>query len=76
MSKVTVYSSDTCPYCVAVKDYLKENKVEFEEKNVSQDKQARAELMEKGHMGVPVILIDDQEIVGFDQTKLAELLHL
>lgn len=76
MSKVVVYSSDTCTYCVQAKNFLKENSVEFVEKNVSTDMEARKELMSKGHMGVPVIYVDDTEIVGFDKTRLVELLGL
>lgn len=76
MEKVQVYSSDTCPYCVAVKNFLKENNVEFEERNISQDDSARNELISKGYRGVPVIVIGDEEVVGFDQPKLKELLSL
>lgn len=74
MSKVVVYSSNTCPYCVNAKDYLAELGVEYEEKNIQQDKEARKELMEMGHMGVPVIVIDGEEIVGFDKGKIDSLL--
>lgn len=58
------------------KDYLKENHVEFEERNVSTDTAARKELMAKGFMGVPVIYVDEEVIQGFDKAKLAELLGL
>ncbi len=76
MGKVVVYSSDTCPYCVAAKQFLQSNNVEFTEKNISTDSSARTELMKMGHMGVPVILVDDNEIVGFDEPKLKSLLGL
>ncbi len=74
MSKVKVYTSSTCPYCTMAKDYLKEKDVEFEEKNVQSDKEARDELMAMGYTGVPVICIGDEEIVGFDKNRLDELL--
>lgn len=74
MSKVTVYTSNTCPYCTMTKDYLHEREIEFEEKNVQSDKEARNELMSMGYTGVPVICIDDEQIVGFDKQKLDELL--
>lgn len=74
MSKVTVYTSNTCPYCTMAKDYLKEREVAFEEKNVQTDKEARNELMAMGYTGVPVICIDDEQIVGFDKNRLDELL--
>lgn len=74
MSKVKVYSSNTCPHCVTAKNYLTEKGVEFEEKNVQTDPEARKELMAMGHMGVPVLLIGGEEVVGFDQAKIDELL--
>lgn len=74
MSKVTVYTSNTCPYCTMAKDYLKEREVAFEEKNVQTDKEARQELMAMGYTGVPVICVDDEQIVGFDKARLDELL--
>lgn len=76
MEKVVVYSSDTCPYCVAAKDFLKEKKVDFVEKNVTTDTEARNELIEKGYRGVPVIVVGDEEIVGFDKPRLESLLNL
>ena len=76
MSKVKVYSSNTCPYCVTAKEYLTENGIEFEEKNVQTDAEARNELMQMGHMGVPVLVIDDEEIVGFDKDKIDNALGL
>lgn len=74
MSKVTVYTSNTCPYCTMAKDYLKDKEVAFEEKNVQTDKEARQELMAMGYTGVPVICVDDEQIVGFDKARLDELL--
>ncbi len=76
MAKVTVYTSDTCPYCVAAKDFLDSNNVEFEEKNVTQSEEARNDLIEKGYRGVPVIIVDEEEIVGFDKNRLTDLLGL
>ncbi len=72
--KVTVFTSNTCGYCHMAKDYLKENNIEFEEKNVSTDAAARKELMSQGFMGVPVIYVGDEVIQGFDKSKLEELL--
>jgi len=70
MKKVVIYSSSTCAYCVTAKDYFKDQGIDYEEKNVSTDIDARKELMAKGHMGVPVIIIEDEEIVGFDKAKI------
>ena len=74
MANVVVFTSNTCPYCVSAKDYLKEKGIEYTEKNVQTDKEARKELMGMGHMGVPVLVIDGVEIVGFDKGKIDELL--
>lgn len=72
---VIVYTSNTCPYCVSAKDYLNEKGISFTEKNIQTDPSARKELMSKGHMGVPVIVIDGEEVVGFDRAKIDELLN-
>lgn len=76
MKKVVVFSSDSCGYCTMAKDFLKSNSVEFVEKNVSKDMEARQELMKKGFMGVPVIYVDDEVVHGFDKVKLEQLLGL
>lgn len=76
MKKVEIYTSETCPYCVAAKNFLKENNVDFVEKNVTHSEDAKNELIEKGYRGVPVIVVGDEEIVGFDQKRLTELLGL
>ncbi len=76
--KVKVYSTPTCPYCVMAKNYLKENKVDFEDVDVSKNSGAADEMVEKsGQMGVPVIIIDDKTvIVGFDRPALKKALSL
>lgn len=71
---VTVYTSNTCPYCVAAKDYLQEKGISYKEKNIETDPSARKELISMGHMGVPVIIIDGEEIVGFDKVRMEQLL--
>ena len=70
MKNVVVYTSNTCPYCTLAKEYLDEKGVEYSVKNVQKDTEARKELMDMGHMGVPVIVIGDEEIVGFDKSKI------
>ncbi len=74
MKEVIVFSSNTCPYCTLAKNYLQEKGVAFIEKNVQTDKDARAELMSMGHMGVPVLVIDGEQIVGFDKDRLEAIL--
>ena len=77
MPTVKVYSTPTCPYCKMAKDYLKAKGVQFEEIDVSEDT-ARADEMVKisGQMGVPVLDIDGEIIVGFDRQKINKALGL
>ena len=74
MADVKIYTSNTCPYCVSAKEYLNEKGVEYVERNVQTDKEARKELMAMGHMGVPVLIINGEELVGFDKDKIDSLL--
>ncbi|MFA9423572.1 MAG: glutaredoxin family protein [Sedimentibacter sp.] len=74
MRKIKIYSSNTCSNCTAAKEYLKEKGYEYEEKNVSTDPAAKKELISLGYMGVPVIMIDEDVVVGFNRNKLEELL--
>ena len=77
MAKVTVYSTESCPWCHKAKDFLKENKIEFEDKNVGEDEAARNAMIEKsGQSGVPVLDIDGKIIVGFDVEAIKEALKL
>lgn len=77
MTKVIVYSTQTCPWCQKTKEFLKENKIDFKEIDVGSDEKAAKEMMEKsGQMGVPVIDIDGTIIQGFDEAKLKKALNL
>lgn len=74
---VKVYSTPTCPYCVTLKEFLKEKNIEFEDLDVAQDEKAREEMMEKsGQMGVPVVDIDGEIVIGFDKEKIKQLLKI
>ncbi len=74
---VKVYTTPTCVYCITVKNFLKEKNVEFKEVDVSQDKEAADEMIKKtGQMGVPVIEIDGQMIIGFDRDKIIKALGI
>ncbi|MEA3514682.1 MAG: Uxx-star family glutaredoxin-like (seleno)protein [Nanoarchaeota archaeon] len=77
MVEVKVYSTPTCPYCNMAKDFLKENNIEFKEYDVSEDTEARNEMLEKsGQMGVPVILIDEEAIIGFNKEAIKNALGI
>lgn len=74
---VTVYTTNTCPWCVKVKDYLKENNVQYTEKNVSADRSAAKEMIDKSQQrGVPVVDINGNIVVGFDKEQIDALLNL
>ena len=73
---VKIYSTDTCHFCHMAKDYFKKNDIEYTEYNVGTDEKARNEMLEKtGQMGVPVIEIKGEVIIGFNETKIKELLE-
>jgi len=77
MLKVKVYSTQTCPWCYKLKDWLKENKIKFEDIDVSKDNKAAQEMIKKsGQMSVPVTEIDDEIIIGFDVEKLKKILKI
>lgn len=77
MKKVSIYSTPTCHYCNLAKEYFKQNNVPFENFNVSEDAVRRQEMIDRtGQMGVPVIMIDDELVVGFNKPLVAQLLGL
>ncbi len=72
---ITVYSTDTCPWCRKAKDYLRDKGVEFKEVNVAEDRNGAMEMVKKsGQQGVPVIDIDGNIIIGFDQRRIDSLI--
>ena len=72
---VTIYSTPVCHFCHAAKEYFAENNVEYTEFNVASDQAKRQEMIDiTGQMGVPVIRIDNDVVVGFDEDKVKELL--
>jgi len=75
MKTVTIYSTPTCHFCHAAKEYFDENKVAYTDINVAEDAEKRKEMVDMtGQMGVPVIQIGDDVVVGFDEGKVKELL--
>jgi glutaredoxin 3 len=74
---VKVYSTPTCPYCVTLKNFLKEHDIQFEDIDVAQNQLAAQEMIEKsGQMGVPVVDINGEIVVGFDQERIKSLLKI
>jgi len=75
--KVVIYTTPTCGFCRAAKEFFKNNNIQYEEKDVSVDQATANEMVQKsGQMGVPVILVGEEKVVGFDQPKLKILLGL
>ncbi len=73
--KVVIYSTPTCPYCKRAKDYLSRKGIPYVDYNVAQDRDKAKEMMQKtGQMSVPVITINGEVVVGFNQTLLDKLL--
>ncbi|MDD4900411.1 MAG: glutaredoxin domain-containing protein [Candidatus Omnitrophica bacterium] len=77
MKNVKVYSTSTCPYCIRAKQFLKDNSVVFQDVDVANDQAAAEEMVQKsGQMGVPVLDIDGEIIVGFDKERIKSTLGL
>lgn len=77
MKNVTIYSTPTCHFCHMAKEYFKENNIAYTEHDVASDMAQRKEMVEKsGQMGVPVIIIGDNLIVGFNKPVISKLLGL
>lgn len=77
MKKISIYSTPTCHYCQLVKDFFDENKISFTTFDVASDLEKRKEMIDKsGQMGVPVIDIDGQIIVGFNEERIRSILGI
>ncbi len=77
MHQITVYLTSNCPYCLKTKELFEKNQVRFTEIDVNKDEFAWKEMVRKsGQIGVPVIQIDRQIIVGYDEPKLRDVLKL
>lgn len=77
MPQVIMYTTPTCGYCKLAKAFFNENNVTFEEKDVTVDAPARETMIQKsGQLGVPVITVDDELVIGFDKEKLKKLLGI
>ncbi len=77
MKNVTIYSTPNCTYCKMTKDFFKEHNVAYTEYDVASDATKRAEMLDRsGQMGVPVTIIDNDIIIGFDKENLSNLLGI
>jgi len=76
--KVVIFTTPTCSFCNAAKRYLREKKVPFKEVDVSRDVAAFRDMQRRtgGNTGVPVILINNRPIIGFDKQQIDKLLNI
>ncbi len=75
MAAVKIYTTKTCPWCHKTKEWMKEKKISFTEYDVGSDEKARKKMMElSGQMGVPVIEIGKEVIVGYDPKAIEKAL--
>ena len=75
--KVIIFTTPTCSFCNAAKRYFREKKIKFTDVDVSRDQRAARDMQRRtGQTGVPVILINNRPIVGFDKPKINRLLNL
>jgi len=75
--KIRVFSTQFCPHCLTLKEFLRKNSIEFEDIDVSENQQAAEEMILKsGQMGVPVLEIGNEIVVGFDKEKISNLLNI
>ncbi len=76
-AEIKIYSTPSCPYCHLAKEYFESKGLEYEDIDVFKDVQKRQEMItETGQMGVPVIKINGQIVIGFNKSKINELLGL
>ena len=76
-AKIQIYTTPSCPWCKKAKSYFRELGINFKEIDVSKDQKAAEELVRKTHqMGVPVIQIGNQYVIGFDKNKIERLLGI
>jgi len=77
VKKVLIYTTETCPYCIKAKEYLGSHNIEFEVVDVSADRDRVQEMIDKsGQMGVPVLDIDGEIIIGFDKVEIDKKLGI
>ncbi|PSO46504.1 MAG: NrdH-redoxin [Parcubacteria group bacterium SW_4_46_8] len=73
-NKVEIYTTPSCEFCKQAKEYMKENEINYKDYDVKESAEKRQEMIEiSGQMSVPVIVVDEDMMVGFDAEKLEEM---
>jgi glutaredoxin-like YruB-family protein len=75
--KIEIFSTPTCHFCHMAKDWLTSKNIPFSDYNVAEDLNKRKEMVEMtGQLGVPVIKIGDEVMIGFNQAQMAKILEI
>jgi glutaredoxin 3 len=74
--RIVIFTSSTCGWCEALKSYLKKHRFRYRELDVSKDPRGAKELERRGIRSVPVVLIDNHPVIGFDREKINRLLDI
>ncbi|MBC8060756.1 MAG: glutaredoxin family protein [Clostridiaceae bacterium] len=74
MKQIDIYTSNNCQYCHEAMEFFNESNLEFTEHNISINKEAKSSIIKKGYRSVPLIIIDGQEILGFNKERIVTLL--
>ena len=70
MKKIEIYTSDTCVQCKMAKEYFQKNNLEIIEYNISTNQEYKRELIKKGYLSLPEIVIHGQDLLAFDITRI------
>lgn len=74
---ITIYSTPTCVYCKTLKEYLASRQITYKEIDVSENEKELEKMVAiSGQMGVPVVEIDGNVVIGFDREKIDQILKL
>jgi glutaredoxin len=73
MSNVIIYTATGCSHCHEAKEFFREHGIQYTEINITEDKEAKREIMKKGVMSAPYIIVDGQEYRSFDREQFEEL---
>lgn len=76
LKKIEIYTSDTCPNCTKLKEFLKNNNIKYIEYNISKSSKYKKELIKEGFLSVPVMKIEGDYVLGFDVPRIKQLLDL
>ncbi len=74
-ARITLYSGPGCPHCHRLRQFLRQQKIPFQEFDISRNRRARQEFDRLGSRGVPLLKIGQRLLAGFDPGKLRSALR-